>query len=162
MSQTVFYLPLKQGRDAVLTLTPEDNATGNAITAGWQPTDNARIQIREYLNGPVIGELTSERHINIYTASGGVPEHMALTFFGEETLRWKLTAAKEGLALEAIEENFPDGDLELPQQKLYGTLFITDQTDTDRPGSGVDLAFLMEVSLTREAEEEVIPDEFDA
>ncbi len=159
MSQLANYLPLKQGRDAVIVLTAEDAATGAALAVGWLPTDAARMQIREYLNGPVIGELTSERHIGIFAAAGPESAYITLSFYGEETITWRLSAAKELLPLEPIAETFVDGDLVLPGQKLYGTLFLTDQNDTDRPGSGADFAFLMEVSLTREAEVEVVVDD---
>ncbi len=159
MSQLANYLPLKQGRDEVIVLTAEDADTGSPLAVGWLPSDNARMQIREYLNGPVIGELTSERHIGVFAADGPTPAYITLSFFGEETITWNLSAAKESLALEPIAETFTNGDLELPSQKLYGTLLLTDQNDTDRPGSGADFAFLMEVSLTRENEVEVVIDD---
>lgn len=142
------FIQVKQGRDHTQILTFE-NETGARLVIGLQATDIGQLQLREYRNSVPVAELKPFRHIQVFPVNGTTPEYVTLSFYGEETTNWELSALGKGQALLTIAETFDEGDLVLPKQKLYGTLLLTDAQGNDRAVSGLDLAYEMEITLTR-------------
>lgn len=161
MSEVVAYAQVKQSKDKQLTLVPRilDDAgqpaldgLGAELKVNLAADDVAEMQIRESVSGIVFETLSSlgdDPDIYVFPENGTVPEHIVVTFRGEKTRMWELTAlrgATQPIPLITAGEEVP-----LPRQKLYGTLLLRDVYGLDRVCSGVDIPIEMEVSLTRGA-----------
>ncbi|UQN06273.1 hypothetical protein [Deinococcus sp. QL22] len=122
---------------------------------GLTPGDTAYMELRYDLNDPLpIDTLSTENERIVLSAAGLEAVDVLILLHGEKSRLYPITTegTKPVSRYRALTEEEapsladPSVYTVLP---VYGTLIITGPSETDRPGTAMDFAFLFEASYTR-------------